>query len=217
MMAPLSSATLLKAPRRIRFRVISAKKRSTMLSQEAEVGVKCKWKRMGFEPALYSRSLMRGIIVNDEMEIETGGGLLVDQSEKAQELAMSMPRHAGPDNLAIQHVQRCEQGGGAVAFVIVGHGTGTALLHGQSRLSAIEGLDLALFVDAEDQRPVGWIEVEPDHVLHLGREVLVTRDFERFDQMRLEPVRTPYPLDTAVGHPCRRSHAAQPPVGRIRW
>src|SRR6266403_1576938 len=45
MMALLSSATLLKAPRRMRFRVISAKKRSTMLSQDAEVGVKCKWKR----------------------------------------------------------------------------------------------------------------------------------------------------------------------------
>ena len=64
---------------------------------------------MGFEPALYGRSLMRGIIVNDEMEIETGGRLLVDQSEKAQELAMSMARHAGPDNLAIQHVQRCDR------------------------------------------------------------------------------------------------------------
>ena len=35
MMALLSSATLLKVPRRIRFRVISAKNRSTMLSQEA--------------------------------------------------------------------------------------------------------------------------------------------------------------------------------------
>jgi hypothetical protein len=35
-MALSSSATLLKAPRRMRFRVISAKKRSTMLSQEAE-------------------------------------------------------------------------------------------------------------------------------------------------------------------------------------
>jgi hypothetical protein len=45
MMALLSSATLLKTPRRMRFRVISAKNRSTMLIQEAEVGVKCKWKR----------------------------------------------------------------------------------------------------------------------------------------------------------------------------
>ena len=45
MIASLSSATLLKAPRRMRFRVISAKNRSTMLSQDAEVGVKCNWKR----------------------------------------------------------------------------------------------------------------------------------------------------------------------------
>ncbi len=47
MMARCSSATLLKAPRRMRFRVISAKKRSNTLSQDAEVGVKCKWSADG--------------------------------------------------------------------------------------------------------------------------------------------------------------------------
>jgi hypothetical protein len=72
-----------------------------------------------------------------------------------------------------------------------------------------------LFSSTQKRRPVGWIEVKPDHVLRLGREVLVARDFEGFDRMRLEPVRAPYPLDTAVGDPCRRSHAAQAPVGRI--
>lgn len=40
MMAFLSSAMLLKAPRRIRFRVVSAKNRSIMVSREAEVGVR---------------------------------------------------------------------------------------------------------------------------------------------------------------------------------
>ncbi len=39
MMACLSSSTFLKTPRRMRFRVISAKKRSTMLSHEPDVGV----------------------------------------------------------------------------------------------------------------------------------------------------------------------------------
>ena len=34
--------SLTEKPRRIRLRVISAKKRSTILSQEAEVGVKCR-------------------------------------------------------------------------------------------------------------------------------------------------------------------------------
>ena len=69
--------------------------------------------------------------VPPRIRCETGGGLLVDQ--KARELAMSAARHAGPDNLAIRHAQRCEQGAGAVAPVIVGHGAGTPLLHGQSR------------------------------------------------------------------------------------
>jgi hypothetical protein len=80
---------------------------------------------MRLDPALYGRSLVSGIVVNDEMEIETGGGLLVDQFEKAQELAMSMARHASPDNAAVQHVERREQGGGAVALVVVGHGAST--------------------------------------------------------------------------------------------
>ena len=81
MMALLSSATLLKAPRRMRFRVISAKKRSTMLSQEAEVGVKCRWKRgCALSQRFTRRGLMGGIVVDDEMEIEAGRGLLVDQS-----------------------------------------------------------------------------------------------------------------------------------------
>ena len=99
--------------------------------------------RMRFNPALHGGRLVSGVVVNDEMEIEVGRGPLVDQFEKAQELAMSMPRHAGADDSAVQHVQCREQGGGAVALVVMGHGTGTPLLHGQSRLGAVEGLDLA--------------------------------------------------------------------------
>ena len=40
-----NSATLWNAPRLMRFVAISAKKRSTRLSQEADVGVKCRWNR----------------------------------------------------------------------------------------------------------------------------------------------------------------------------
>jgi hypothetical protein len=98
----------------------------------------------------------------------------------------------------------------------VGHGAGAALLHGQAGMGAVERLDLALLIDAEHQRLVGRIELEPDHVLHLGGEVLIARDFEGLDQVRLEPVRMPYPLDTAVRDARRRGHAAYAPVGRIR-
>ena len=44
--AVLSSVTSLKVPRRMRWRVISAKSRSTRLSQEQDVGVKCSVKRL---------------------------------------------------------------------------------------------------------------------------------------------------------------------------
>jgi hypothetical protein len=41
----LEFSNAFEGARRMRFLLISAKKRSTMLSREAEVGVKCKWKR----------------------------------------------------------------------------------------------------------------------------------------------------------------------------
>src|SRR5207344_3635861 len=44
-MAASSSATLLKTPRRICWRVISANSRSTRLIQDDDVGVKCSLKR----------------------------------------------------------------------------------------------------------------------------------------------------------------------------
>jgi hypothetical protein len=124
---------------------------------------------------------MGGVIVNDQMEIEISWGLIIDQLEKTQKFSMPMARHTSPDNRAIQHVQRRKQGRGAISLVVVGHGAGTPLLHRQPWLGAIEGLDLALFVNAEDQGLVGRIEVEPDHILHLGGEVLVARKFESLD------------------------------------
>ena len=58
MMALLSSATLLKAPRRIRFRVISAKNRSTMLRQEAVVIAGYMGEDDAFEDALASFAMV---------------------------------------------------------------------------------------------------------------------------------------------------------------
>jgi predicted PurR-regulated permease PerM len=44
-----------------------------------------------------------------------------------------------------------EQGGGAIALIIMCHGGAAPLLHRQSGLGAVKRLDLALLVDAEDQ------------------------------------------------------------------
>jgi len=71
MMAFCRCGTLLNAPRRMLLLVISAKNRSTRLSQDAEVGVK--WmrnRRCSVEPTLYRRRLVGGIVVDNEIEIE---------------------------------------------------------------------------------------------------------------------------------------------------
>jgi hypothetical protein len=47
---------------------------------------------MHLEPALYCRGLVSGIVVDDQMQVEIGGGLLIDLLEKAQKLSIPMTR-----------------------------------------------------------------------------------------------------------------------------
>ena len=57
---------------------------------------------------------------------------------------MPVALHVAADDRAVEDVEGGEQGGGAVALVVVGHGAGAPLLHRQARLGAVERLDLAL-------------------------------------------------------------------------
>src|SRR3979490_1133839 len=118
--------------------------------------------RMPLWPALYRGSLVGGIIVDDEMQVEIGQRAFIDGLEEAEELAMPVARHAFADEGAIEHVESREQGCGAVALVVMRHRPATALLHRQPRLGAVKGLDLALFIDRQHQSLVGRIEVEAD-------------------------------------------------------
>src|SRR5271166_4472347 len=79
------------------------------------------------------------------------------------------------DDGAIEDVEGCEQRGGAVTFVVVRHRPGTARLHRQSRLGAVECLDLAFLVDRENNRIGGRIDVEADDVFELLGELRVRR------------------------------------------
>ena len=57
------------------------------------------------------------------------------------------------------NVERGEQRGGSVPHVIVGDAFDIAQAHRQYRLGAVQGLNLALLVDAQHQRVVGWIQI----------------------------------------------------------
>src|ERR1700756_3203793 len=91
---------------------------------------------------------------------------------------MPMTLHVAADDGAIENVERGEQCGRAVALVVVGHRPSPPRFHRQSRLSAVEGLDLAFFVNREDDRVGGRIDVETDHVPEFLSELRIVRKLD---------------------------------------
>jgi len=100
-----------------------------------------------FQPPFDFRRLVGGVVIDNQVDIQAGKGLAVDPVQEANELLAPVALQTLPDDRAVEHVERREQGRRAVALVIMGHGPGAALLHGQAGLAAVEGLDLALLVN----------------------------------------------------------------------
>jgi hypothetical protein len=88
---------------------------------------------------------------------------------------MAMALHVVSDNGAVEDIQRGEQRRGAVTFVVVRHGASAARLHRQPWLGAVECLDLALFIDREDDRMGGRVDMEADDILEFFGELRIVR------------------------------------------
>ena len=101
------------------------------------------------------------------------------------------------------------------AGIVVGHRAGLAGLERQARLGAVEGLDLALFVDRQHDRMARRRQIEADDVRELGDELGITAALEGADAMRLQLVGRPDPLHGAQGQPGSLGHHATGPVGRL--
>ena len=167
---------------------------------------------MATEPGYHPRVFVGAIVVYDQMEIEDVGCLGVDPFEKSNELLMPMTRHAIADDLAVEHVQCRKQCRGAIAFVIVGHRPATAFLQGKARLGAVQGLNLAFFVDTQHQGFVWWIDVETNNVDEFFEEMFVATQLERFDQMGLEVVLLPYPAYRCLADTLCLGHGSSAPM-----
>ena len=98
------------------------------------------------------------------------------------------------DHCAVEHAERGEQGRGAVPLVIVRHGLATPRFDRQSRLGAIEGLDLALFVNRQHDRMGRRIDIEPDNVSELAGKAWIARALEGAQPMWLQFVSPPNAL-----------------------
>src|SRR6516225_6128489 len=78
--------------------------------------------RMALQPSPHLRVLVDGVVVENGVDDLAGRDLRLDGVEEADELLMPVALHAAADDPALQHVERGEQRGRAVALVIVGHG-----------------------------------------------------------------------------------------------
>ena len=106
---------------------------------------------MALEPRPHLGVLVRGVVVGDQVHIKMLRRLGINPAQELEPLLVAMSRHALADHPAGGDVEGGEQGGDAMALIVVRHGTTAALLHGQARLGAIERLDLGLLVDREHQ------------------------------------------------------------------
>jgi len=137
--------------------------------------------------------------------------------QKADEFLMAMALHALADDLALKDIERREQGGDAMALVVMRHGSGAPLLHRQPRLGAIEGLNLALLIDRQDNGMVGRIDVEADDLVQFSGKLRIVGQLELAYPVRLEAMSTPYPLHRADADPgCLRHRRTGPVTGRRR-
>ena len=213
LMAAWRSTPERKTPRFSRRRESLAKKPSTALSQD--------WREVEDEPLVPGKPganlgmLVGGIVVEDDVDDLADRYLSLDRVQKADELLMAVALHAAPENGSLQHIERGEQGGGAMPLVIMGHGAGAPLLQRQPRLSAVEGLDLRFLVDRQHDGMGRRINVEPDHVAQFGDELGVGREFELTVAVRLQSVRFPNAPHRTGADATRSRHHVGGPVGGL--
>ena len=102
------------------------------------------------QPSLDLGMLVGRIVVQDEMEVEFGRRLAVDEPQKGEKLLMAMTLGAFAEHFAGGHIESGEQGRGSVSDIVMGIAFDIAQSHRQCGLGAIERLDLALLIDTHN-------------------------------------------------------------------
>ena len=172
--------------------------------------------RMAFEPALHRRRLVRDVVVQHDVHARAGrlGGAehVINGLEELDELLMSVTPMALADHHAgLDHEGR-EQAAGAVPVIVVRATLGRARPHGQEWLRAIQGLHLALLIDAQDHRVLRRAHVQPGDVAHLLDEVRIPRELERLAAVRLQIERPPDRVHAGTRDAAGCRHRTQAPV-----
>src|SRR5947209_9286400 len=134
---------------------------------------------------------MRAVVVHHQVDLKPLRNIGIDVVEEAQELLMAMAPVAVADGDSARYIQGRKQRRHTMPLVIVRLSCRYAWSERQDRLGAIQRLDLALFIDAQHDRMLWRIHIQPYDVPHLLHKLRAFGDFEVLYQMRLHPECTP--------------------------
>jgi len=112
-------------------------------------------------PGEYVPVLVHGEVVEDDVQLGARVGA-VEGLQEAQEGLVVVALHAAPRDLSRVHREGRQQAGGAVALVGGRQAPVGAGAHRQLGLGAVERLDLALLIDADDEGVRRRVEVEAE-------------------------------------------------------
>ena len=168
------------------------------------------------QPGFDCRRLVGGVIVHDDVDVQPFGDRAVDLFQEVEKLPGPVAPVALADDAAGGDIEGGEERGRAVTLVIVRAPLGHARQHRQDRLSAVEGLDLALFVDTEHQGAVRRRQIEPNDVADLVHEERIARQLEGLRAVRLQAEGAPDAPDRRARKAAFPGHRAQRPMGGVR-
>ncbi len=127
--------------------------------------------------------------------------LSLDGIEKADELLVAMTLHVPPRDGSVKNLEGGKKRCRAVPLVIMRDGAAAALLQWQSRLSAVESLDLAFLVHGQNQRMRWWRYIKPHNIPKLLDKLGVFGELELAHTVRLETVAAPDAQHRALRNP----------------
>ena len=102
-----------------------------------------------------------------------------------------------------------------MACVIVGAAFDLSGAHGQQRCGAIQRLNLALFVHAQDQGTLGRVQIKADDVSDLIDKQWVARQLEGLRALRCQSEGAPDTMNAGAAESGPGGHRARGPVSGI--
>src|ERR1019366_9224476 len=81
---------------------------------------------MTSEPPLHLRMLVRSVVVDDQVKIFFRRSDLINHAQELEPFLMTVPVIAHADDRTVKGIHGGEQRGGAIPFVVVGHGAAAA-------------------------------------------------------------------------------------------